>query len=180
MARRAKSYSDFYSVVRAHIKKENALAKRKSPGNISNELDFSAWYGGVNEELLEASHDEYKAYQSQLHLTRNHLGNIVADTNSTLDTLSALSDSFKTVEAQTTAFREQCEGLISDQKRITKLAEDMEQNLRYYMYLEPITKRLNAPGASKIVRGKEFTDMLANLDSMSAVPAPFCWCVLFS
>ncbi|KAL1595543.1 Golgi transport complex subunit 3 [Nothophoma quercina] len=168
VARRAKSYSDFYSVVRAHIKKENALAKKKSQGNISNELDFSAWYGGVNEELLEASHDEYKAYQSQLHLTRSHLGNIVADTNSTLDTLSVLSDSFKTVEAQTTAFREQCEGLISDQKRITKLAEDMEQNLRYYMYLEPITKRLNAPGASKIVRGKEFTDMLANLDSCLA------------
>lgn len=41
----------------------------------------------------------------------------------------------------------------------------MEQNLRYYLYLEPMTKRLNAPGAASIVRGKEFTDMLANLDS---------------
>lgn len=165
MARRAKSYSDFYSVVRAHIRKEKALVKKKSQENISNELDFAAWYGGVNEELLEASHDEYKAYQTQLHLTRSHLGNIIADTKSTLNTLSSLSDSFQTVEAQTTAFREQCEGLISDQKRITKLAEDMEQNLRYYTYLEPTTKRLNAPGATKIVRGKEFTDMLANLDS---------------
>jgi hypothetical protein len=165
VARRAKSYSDFYSVVRAHIKKEKALQRKKSQENISSELDFAEWYGGVNDDLLEASHDEYKAYQTQLHLTRNHLGNIIADTNATLDTLSALSDSFKVVEAQTTAFREQCEGLISDQKRITKLADDMEQNLRYYIYLEPTTKRLNAPGASKIVRGKEFSDMLANLDS---------------
>ena len=41
----------------------------------------------------------------------------------------------------------------------------MEQNLRYYLYLEPMTKRLNAPGAANIVRGPEFTDMLANLDS---------------
>lgn len=104
-------------------------------------------------------------YQNQLHMTRSHLGNIITDTSSTLDILSSLSSSFKAVEAQTTAFRTQCEGLIDDQKRITKLAEDMEQNLRYYMYLEPTTKRLNAPGAGKIVRGNEFTEMLANLDS---------------
>lgn len=69
------------------------------------------------------------------------------------------------METQTTTFRTQCEGLIEDQKRITTLADDLEQNLRYYLYLEPITKRLNAPGAGNIVRGKEFTDMLSNLDS---------------
>jgi hypothetical protein len=98
-------------------------------------------------------------------MTRNHLENIISDTTSTLDVLSSLSDSFKVVEAQTDAFRTQCEGLIEDQKRITKLADDMEQNLRYYLYLEPTTKRLNAPGAGKIVRGNEFVEMLANLDS---------------
>lgn len=60
MARRAKSYSDFYNVVRAHIKKEKGLEKKKSQENISNELEFSEWYGEINEELLEASHEEYK------------------------------------------------------------------------------------------------------------------------
>jgi hypothetical protein len=55
--------------------------------------------------------------------------------------------------------------LIEDQQRITKLADEMEKNLRYYLYLEPITKRLNAPGAGSIVRGKEFTEMLSNLDN---------------
>jgi hypothetical protein len=98
-------------------------------------------------------------------MTRSHLESIMTDTSLTLDILSSLSSSFKAVEAQTNAFRTQCEGLIEDQTRITKLADDMEQNLRYYMYLEPTTKRLNAPGAGKIVRGKEFSEMLANLDS---------------
>jgi hypothetical protein len=106
-----------------------------------------------------------RQYQNQLHMTRSSLGNIISDTSATLDILSSLSSSFKAVEAQTNAFRTQCEGLITDQTRITKLADDMEQNLRYYMYLEPTTKRLNAPGAGKIVRSKEFTEMLANLDS---------------
>ena len=96
---------------------------------------------------------------------RSHLDTIVSDTTSALDTLSSLTESFQAVDSQTTTFRTQCEGLIDDQKRITTLADDMEQNLRYYLYLEPITKRLNAPGAGSIVRGKEFTEMLANLDS---------------
>lgn len=107
----------------------------------------------------------YRLYQDQLYLMRNHLDTVISDTTSALDSLSSLTRSFQTVEAQTTAFRTQCEGLIDDQKRITKLADDMEENLRYYLYLEPITKRLNAPGAGNFVRGKEFTDMMENLDS---------------
>ncbi|KAF1977075.1 Sec34-domain-containing protein [Bimuria novae-zelandiae CBS 107.79] len=165
VARRAKSYSDFYDVVRAHLKKEKELERKKSRENMANELDFTEWYNGVHDELLDASHEEYKLHHEQLHLTRTHLDTIIADTTAALGTLSSLTASFQQVDAQTTAFRTQCEGLIEDQRRITKLADDMEQNLRYYLYLEPMTKRLNAPGAANIVRGKEFTDMLANLDS---------------
>lgn len=53
---------------------------------------------------------------------------------------------------------------MSEQKRITKLADDMDENLRYYTYLEPMTRRLNAPGAANLVRSKEFPEMLSNLD----------------
>lgn len=60
MARRAKSYSDFYTVVRAHIKKERALEKKKSRENLGTELEFAEWYGSVNDELLEASHEEFR------------------------------------------------------------------------------------------------------------------------
>ena len=60
VARRAKSYSDFYTVVRAHLKKEKALEKKKSQQTLATELEFAEWYGGVNEELLEASHEEYR------------------------------------------------------------------------------------------------------------------------
>ncbi|OCL14825.1 Sec34-domain-containing protein, partial [Glonium stellatum] len=167
VARRAKSYSDFYDVVRAHLRKERGLERerRRSRENIKTELDFGEWYSGVSDELLDASHEEYQLYRDQLHLSRTHLDSLVSDTTSTLDILSSLSESFKAVEAQTTAFRTQCEALVADQKRITKLADDMEENLRYYLYLEPITKRLNAPGAGNFVRGKEFTEMLSNLDN---------------
>lgn len=60
VARRARSYSDFYTAARAHVKKEQALERKKSREHLDSELDFAAWYGGVNEALLEASHDEYR------------------------------------------------------------------------------------------------------------------------
>lgn len=44
------------------------------------------------------------------------------------------------------------------------MAETIGDNLQYYGYLEPITRRMNAPGAGAAVRGKEFSDMLARLD----------------
>ena len=61
---------------------------------------------------------------------------------------------------------------------MTDLAEGIESNLNYYNYLEPVTKRLNAPGAGNFVRSREFSNMLSRLDEcleyMSAhVSRPF-------
>ncbi len=105
-----------------------------------------------------------RLYHDQLQLSESHLDTLLADTTSTLGILSSLYESFKMVEAQSTAFHAQCEGLLSEQLRIAKLASDLSENLLYYSYLEPITRRLNAPGAGSFVRGKEFAEMLSTLD----------------
>jgi hypothetical protein len=68
VARRARSYSDFYTVVRAHLKKEKTLERKKSQEHLGSELEFAEWYGGVNEALLEASHEEYR-YASLIHVS---------------------------------------------------------------------------------------------------------------
>jgi len=86
-------------------------------------------------------------------------------TNSSLTLLSSLAESFKAVEAQTSAFQEQCQDLLSEQKRLTKLSDGIQESRQYYEYLEPITRRLNAPGAGNLVRAKEFPEMLKNLDA---------------
>ncbi|KAF2099960.1 golgi complex component Cog3, partial [Rhizodiscina lignyota] len=170
VARRAKSYSDFYEVVRAHIKKERQQylekeKKRKTREQLQTEADFERWYSGISQDLLDAGHEEYRVYRDQLRLTENHLDTLQDNTISTLELLSSLSDAFKAVEAQTSTFRAQCEGLLQDQKRITTLADEIGENLQYYAYLDPITRRLNAPGAGNFVRGREFSEMLSNLDA---------------
>ena len=54
--------------------------------------------------------------------------------------------------------------LIDEQQRLEGLANDIGENLQFYSFLEPITRKLNAPGAGNFVRGQEFSDMLARLD----------------
>ena len=62
------------------------------------------------------------------------------------------------------AFQSQCEDLLKQQQKIEGLADDLDHNLKYYNYLEPATRRLNAPGAGSFVRSKEFSEMLSRID----------------
>lgn len=188
LTRRSQSYSDFHDAVKATLgcgtgKREKRHSQLGEGREIKTELDFVDWYHDLEHDLLDASHEEYtlvafqlptrirrffnlagRTYQNQLELSQSHLDSLLSNTKSTLDLLATLSRSFKAVEAQTTTFQKQCEGLLQEQKRMTDLADNLKQNLRYYDYLEPVTRRLNAPGAGNFVRSQEFSDMLARLD----------------
>lgn len=105
-----------------------------------------------------------RSYQNQLDLSKSHIDSLLGDTTSSLDLLASLFESFKIVKAQTTTFQTQCEGILQEQNRVTELANDLGRNLKYYTFLEPVTRRLNAPGAGNFVRSKEFSEMLSRLD----------------
>ncbi|KAL1953144.1 hypothetical protein VTO42DRAFT_3558 [Malbranchea cinnamomea] len=133
-------------------------------GNITNGHDFARWYNSAGRDLLEASYEKYQACLDELELSTSHLDSLLRDTSSTLEILSSLSESFRAVESQTSAFQQQCEGLLSAQEKSTKLADEIHENLQYYDFLDPASRRLNAPGAGNTVRSKEFSDMLRRLD----------------
>lgn len=98
-------------------------------------------------------------------LSEGHLDGLLEDTVSALDVLATLSDSFKAVESQSTAFQAQCEDLLAEQKRLRKLADEVGTNLQYYSYLEPLTRRLNAPGSGRLVKSDDFLGMLLDLNA---------------
>jgi hypothetical protein len=106
-----------------------------------------------------------RLYRAQLALSERHLDTLLNDTTFALDLLAGLSESFKAVESETTAFQAQCEDLLAEQKRLRDLANEVGTELQYYAYLEPLTRRLNAPGAGRIVRSDDFLDMLLNLNT---------------
>ncbi|KAK5724109.1 Golgi transport complex subunit 3 [Elasticomyces elasticus] len=175
VARRAQSYSDFYAVVTLASRKEQNPGRRQSVNSRQQrtvqhdvELQFDTDFAAIESRLSEESHGSYQAYLDHLRLTSSQLDGLLDSTSRTLDVLSALSSSFRAVAAQTDAFRQQCESLISEQRRLSGLTDAIEENARYYAYLEPITRRLNAPGAANLVKGEDFADMLSNLDQCLA------------
>ncbi|KGO36938.1 Conserved oligomeric Golgi complex, subunit 3 [Penicillium expansum] len=135
----------------------------KTPG-WSNELEFSQWLNSVKGDLIEESYDEYQNCLDELEQSKEHIDEILTNTLTLLEDLSSLSESFKSVETQTSNFEKQCQGLLSAQERDTKLANGIRNNLQYYDFLDPASRRLNAPGAGNTVRDKEFSDMLRHLD----------------
>jgi conserved oligomeric Golgi complex subunit 3 len=95
---------------------------------------------------------------------RAHLDTLLSNTADTLDLLSEISASFKAVDSQTSAFQQQSESLLVEQRKNEITAGGIQNNLKYYEPLETITRRLNAPGAGSIVRSKDFSEMLVQLD----------------
>ncbi|KAJ5155620.1 hypothetical protein N7492_008423 [Penicillium capsulatum] len=156
----------------AHETQPNPETTPEKPSNFlqwripewNNELEFSDWLNGVKDDLVEESYDQYQNCLDELKQSREHIDEILMSTLTLLDDLSSLSESFKSVESQTSNFEKQCEGLLSSQERDIKLANGIQNNLHYYDFLDPASRRLNAPGAGNTVRDKEFSDMLRRLD----------------
>ncbi|KAF2864247.1 Sec34-domain-containing protein [Piedraia hortae CBS 480.64] len=134
----------------------------------SEEDSFNVEFLKHEATLLEESHAKYQTYLEQLQFSAAHMNGILASTTETLNMLARLSNSFKAVEEQTEAFQQQCESLVKEQKRLGGLADAIEENLRYYTFLEPMTRRLNAPGAANLVKGEDFPEMLFQLDNCLA------------
>ncbi|GAB0134637.1 hypothetical protein EsDP_00002999 [Epichloe bromicola] len=181
LTRRAASYSDFYHVVRAQLAKDGQLRRKKKPGKkdrtwealalqAEKDLDLTFRVPDLHEteidhKLLEDSQQDYLVYRDQLSLTERHLDGLIDDVNATLALLTSLSDSFQSVDAQTSTFQAQCEDLLNEQKRLEKLADEVGTDLYYYVYLDTATRRLNAPGASRLVDDGEFGEMIENINS---------------
>lgn len=139
----------------------------------------------VEDEVLRASQRDYlyapaprerpaapgggltltRLYQDQLTLTERHLEGLIDDADAALKLLTSLSGSFQAVEAQTSSFQSKCESLVTEQRRLERLADDVGTDLHYYAYLDTATRQLNAPGASRLVDDEAFGDMVDNVDA---------------
>ncbi|KAI0007294.1 Sec34-like family protein [Xylariaceae sp. FL0662B] len=178
LTRRAKSYSDFYHVVRAQLAKDKKRRKKTRERNLDALMvekpevavrrRKSPQLECPDDELLEASQHEYLLYRDQLKMTERHLDRLITDANSALGLLTSLADSFRAVDARTSMFKAQCDDLLSEERRLQKLADEVGTDLHYYEYLDGVTRRLNAPGASRLVNHEDFGEILVNLDACIA------------
>lgn len=65
LTRRSQSYSDFHDAVRAVLgpdgkSSEISASNLGNEGDFESDLDFVDWYHGLENELLDACHNEYQ------------------------------------------------------------------------------------------------------------------------
>lgn len=104
-------------------------------------------------------------YRDQLSLTERHLDSLIHDADEAISLLTTLSTSFKSVETQTSSFQARCDHLLTEQTRLQKLADEVGTNLYYYAYLDNVSRRLNAPGASRLAEHSDLAEALHNLEA---------------
>lgn len=106
----------------------------------------------------------YRTYHEQLIASQSHINTLLENVSSTITLLSSITNSFESVKVQTSAFQDQSQDILTEEQHASKLADDISENLRFYDYLDPISRKLNAPGAGTLVREMEFAETLSNLD----------------
>ncbi|EPQ62098.1 Bgt-3154 [Blumeria graminis f. sp. tritici] len=171
LVRRPKSLCEYDDVAAAHSKIETRPTNFIKSLDLTHPVDHSICNSKEKDEEFLSQHlTEYKfvdliSFTDQLAYTESCLDEIIVDTASVLDLLGSLSGSFKSVESETSTFQGQCEELLSDQKRLIDLVDGIGKDLQYYSYLEPLTKRLNAPGSGRLVNSDDFLESLLNLNA---------------
>lgn len=104
-------------------------------------------------------------YHDELLMTERHLDALIDDADQALKVLESLCSSFRAVDSQTSSFKAQCDGLLTEKMHFETLAESVGMDLQYYTYLDSATRRLNAPGSGRLVEGGNFAEILSTLDS---------------
>lgn len=88
----------------------------------------------------------------------------MATVSSTIELLTALSGSLKTVRAETNGFQRRSQDILAEKQQLSRLIADLEENLQSYGYNDPKAKRSVASASSQSVRELEFSEAVATLD----------------
>ncbi|KAI5806178.1 Sec34-like family-domain-containing protein [Geopyxis carbonaria] len=166
--RRQKSRNDLDELKRARYGYGRGSGVRDkhtvlSVESLKDELDFANWQEEFEEQLEDASNEEYRLFHATLDSHLNTCQRILTKTDDTLNLLSGLKTSFVTVETQTSQFQATSSNLVEQQARLQSLADSVAKNLQPFTELEPITRVLARPG-SEFVKTPPFREMLVRLD----------------
>ena len=125
-------------------------------------FQFYQWYSELEWELLQEEDAEYQAYLLQLEQHQTDCKQLLNQVLGIIDNLSKLDSQYGFVSNKTASLHEACEQMLIDQTKLTKLADDLEKQISYFVEYEKIQSQLSSPTLS--VHGELFRDILDRLD----------------
>ena len=127
-----------------------------------NLSQFFQWYAELEWEMLQEEDSEFQTYLRQLEQHQEDCQQLLNQVSGTLEKLSKLSDQYGFVSNKTNSLHEACDQMLTDQTKLTALADDLEGRLSFFLEFEKIQSQLSSPTLS--VHGPLFHDILNRLD----------------
>jgi len=124
---------------------------------------FYSWFSKIEEEMEKLDGERYTQQLEVLKSYQQFCSTINKDLKNSLDSLNKLEAECVSVTTRTNALHDACEQLLSDQKDLVTLVENVEENLEYFLEYESINKYLSS--TNLIVTGENFLSTLQKIDS---------------
>nr|CAG4649996.1 EOG090X02EM [Sida crystallina] len=141
---------------------ESFASLKRGEKKIDSTQQFYQWYSELEWEMLQEEDSEFRLYLSQLEQHQEDCRQLLNQVSGTLGKLSKLSDQYGFVSNKTNSLHEACEQMLTDQTKLTNLADDLEDRVSYFLEFEKIQSQLRSPTLS--VHGELFRNILDRLD----------------
>lgn len=150
-------------------------------GAIESTQNFLAWYNRVDLELYEKSDEVHQQYYEQLLNRSRDCDNLIEQIDSSLSSLSLLSNDYNFVSEKTSSLNTASEKLILEQRKLNEIGDEIKQRLHYFTQAEQLSQRLHSPTLS--VASEIFMETLNSIDECllnlksNVSKVFFCYCL---
>lgn len=135
---------------------------------VSTAEEFHAWHNEMERRLEEANNDKFRRIISELEEDRAKAVAMLDTVSGAEDALSEIRVGRAEVAAVTDQFRQDCETMVAERKRMAELADALRKRLAYFEELETLTERFGGGKGAISPTHPEFVKLLHRLDECVA------------
>lgn len=135
---------------------------------VSTAEEFHAWHNEMERRLEEANNDKFRRIISDLQEDRAKAVAMLETVSGAEDALSEIRVGRAEVAAVTDQFKQDCETMVAERKRMAELADALRKRLAYFEELETLTERFGGGKGAISPTHPEFVKLLHRLDECVA------------
>ncbi len=140
----------------------------KGLATVSTAEEFHAWHNEMERRLEEANNDKFKRIIDGLQDDRTKAIAMLDTVSEAEKALADIRAGREEVAAVTDQFRQDCETMVAERKRMAELADALRKRLAYFEELETLTLRFGGGRGSISPTHPEFVKLLHRLDECVA------------
>lgn len=129
---------------------------------IETSQQFFKWFGNIEAQMEEAHESSFRAYHELLSKYSDRCTQVLDEVANAKKYLGTIESQHKSASGKTRALHDACEQLVREQSDLVAFNESIQTRLSFFVELETLTQKLNAPTLS--VLNEHFVPMLGRLD----------------